>query len=469
MAQASVIISEIAWMGTETSANDEWIELYNNGSSSVSLTGWALQAVDGSPDIPLEGSIPAGGYFLLERSDDDTVPGVSADIIFSGGLGNSGETLILKDSAGATQNSVNASAGWPAGDNTTKETMQWNGSQWVTAEGTPKAGLQSSSGNQGSSASDDETDEEGDTASGQGKKDTTIFTQKEEAVNILQPRPQEALDIILDIPHTLVAGNPVAFFGKAQDKDGNDLYRGRYVWSMGDGSYFEKTARVYSDFSFSYTYPSAGDYYVVFEYYPSVFSEDKPVVTQRVPVQVIPSDISIEKVLPRGDIVLKNNTNTLMSLSDWELVVGRAIFSMPPQTFIGSRNSYTLSSRITGFADAINEPVVLKNPSGEIIDRYLPEAYIVPPISSPQSSQGQGQSASFVSSGASVSFSVIATQEFSGEESAPDAEHIILGNQKVVLEKEKQSPPRKTIMFIIAFFSSVIALGAVYGVYVYKK
>ena len=32
-----VIVSEIAWMGTTTSSNDEWIELYNNTGSAIDL------------------------------------------------------------------------------------------------------------------------------------------------------------------------------------------------------------------------------------------------------------------------------------------------------------------------------------------------------------------------------------------------------------------------------------------------
>ncbi|MEK7173873.1 MAG: lamin tail domain-containing protein, partial [Patescibacteria group bacterium] len=76
----AVVVNEIAWMGTVTSANDEWIELYNNGSEAVDLTGWRITAADGQPDITLDANIcpnttiPAGGYFLLERTDDETVP-----------------------------------------------------------------------------------------------------------------------------------------------------------------------------------------------------------------------------------------------------------------------------------------------------------------------------------------------------------------------------------------------------------
>ncbi len=111
-----VAISEIAWMGTVASYNDEWIELYNRTSSPVDLTGWTLRAADGTPSISLSGTIPPGGYFLLERTDDDSVPGVVADQIYAGALSNDGEDLVLRDSASVIDR-VNCSSGWFAGHN----------------------------------------------------------------------------------------------------------------------------------------------------------------------------------------------------------------------------------------------------------------------------------------------------------------------------------------------------------------
>jgi hypothetical protein len=115
-----VVLSEIAWMGTLASANDEWIELFNNTSSDIDLTGWTLAAADGTPSISLIGVIPAGGYFLLERTDDGTVPGVAADQIYTGALENTGEVLELRDGAAALQDGVDA---WYAGNATTRATM----------------------------------------------------------------------------------------------------------------------------------------------------------------------------------------------------------------------------------------------------------------------------------------------------------------------------------------------------------
>jgi len=116
-----IVINEIAWMGTTYSYNDEWIELYNNTDLDISLDGWTINAIDGTPAINLLGTIPARGYYLLERSDDTSVPDIAADLIYSGALSNIGETLKLKDSNGNLIDSVD---GWHSGDNRTKATMK---------------------------------------------------------------------------------------------------------------------------------------------------------------------------------------------------------------------------------------------------------------------------------------------------------------------------------------------------------
>jgi len=134
-----VFINEIAWMGTEISYNDEWIELYNNTDSEINLEGWTLKTDDGTPEISLLETIPAKGFYLLERTDDDTIPGISADQIYVGALKNSGENLGLYDNLNNLIDSVN---GWTAGNNSTKQTMERNGNSWQTSQspgGTPKA------------------------------------------------------------------------------------------------------------------------------------------------------------------------------------------------------------------------------------------------------------------------------------------------------------------------------------------
>ncbi|WP_037985635.1 phospholipase D-like domain-containing protein [Thalassobacillus devorans] len=146
-----VIINEVAWMGTTVSYSDEWLELYNPSSQDVDLTGWSLDAQDGTPAIALSGTIPAKSYYIIERTDDSTVSGVAANLIYYGSLSNSGEVLKLRDETGNIIDEVDA---WHAGDNDTKATMERidpdksgiNANNWAnsTADyteglGTPKA------------------------------------------------------------------------------------------------------------------------------------------------------------------------------------------------------------------------------------------------------------------------------------------------------------------------------------------
>lgn len=39
---ASVFINEVAWMGSSSNANAEWIELYNNSEEDMDLSGWNI-------------------------------------------------------------------------------------------------------------------------------------------------------------------------------------------------------------------------------------------------------------------------------------------------------------------------------------------------------------------------------------------------------------------------------------------
>ncbi|MCK6255718.1 phospholipase D-like domain-containing protein [Fictibacillus sp. KIGAM418] len=132
------VINEVAWMGTTADANDEWIELYNPSQVPVDLSGWVLKSADGTPSIQLTGKIEPNGYYLLERSDDTTVPGIKANMIYTGALSNTGETLELIDPQNTIQDSIGS---WYAGDAATKATMERKdaastgneASNWVTS------------------------------------------------------------------------------------------------------------------------------------------------------------------------------------------------------------------------------------------------------------------------------------------------------------------------------------------------
>ena len=123
----SILIHEAAWAGTLASSSDEWIELYNASSAEIDLWGWTLS--DGNDlSIALDGALPAGSYFLLERTDNSTISDLPADQIYSGGLNNSGDSLWLRDPTGSLIDSANADGGgWPAGSSASRASMERRG------------------------------------------------------------------------------------------------------------------------------------------------------------------------------------------------------------------------------------------------------------------------------------------------------------------------------------------------------
>lgn len=139
-----VILNEVAWMGSEKSASDEWIELKNISNLDTSVGGWQL--VDQGDQVRVqfdEGKIlRSGNFLLLERTDDSTVPDVRADIIYIGALGNSNEGLRLFDRNCVLIDEVVASPTWPAGDADSKRSMERNEDfSWHTYSGVVTNGI----------------------------------------------------------------------------------------------------------------------------------------------------------------------------------------------------------------------------------------------------------------------------------------------------------------------------------------
>ncbi len=140
-----VIFNEIAYRGTEASGNNEWMELFNPSDQVVDLAGWKLLL--GEKEIKLKGSIAAQGYFLLERTDDQTLPEIPADQIYTGALSDDGVILKLLNPPGEIVDQVSKWYARPplAGEDH-RATMNRvdsmkggdDGGNWMMGKGTPK-------------------------------------------------------------------------------------------------------------------------------------------------------------------------------------------------------------------------------------------------------------------------------------------------------------------------------------------
>ena len=140
-----VIFNEVSWMGGTGSPADEWIELKNISGENVDLSGWQIYNKDEKIRIvfPEEVGILKNGFFLLKRLDDFLLEGIKPDFVYKGGLKNENEALYLFDKNCQLEDEVFASSTWPAGDNSTKRTMERKpGLNWQTSfapGGTPRA------------------------------------------------------------------------------------------------------------------------------------------------------------------------------------------------------------------------------------------------------------------------------------------------------------------------------------------
>jgi len=146
-----IIINEIAWMGSAADANDEWIELKNISNADIDITNWQL--IDKAEQIKINlvsvnGTtvIKPGQFILLERTDDNSVPNITADLIYTGALSNTDEGLRLFDGQCNLIDEALANPSWPAGNNSSaaeRKTMERDASgfNWHTStiiNGTPK-------------------------------------------------------------------------------------------------------------------------------------------------------------------------------------------------------------------------------------------------------------------------------------------------------------------------------------------
>jgi len=123
----SIVVNEIAWMGTQANSSDEWIELYNNTNQDINLEGWALYKKETLIE-PLTGIIKANSYYLIERTDDSTIQNITASQEPSSwgsyGLNNNGEDLKLLNSEFVIIDEVDCSLGWFEGGGSSFKTME---------------------------------------------------------------------------------------------------------------------------------------------------------------------------------------------------------------------------------------------------------------------------------------------------------------------------------------------------------
>lgn len=346
-AHASVIINEIMFDLSGTDTDREWIELYNDSSSEVSLEGYKFNdgANHGLNTPPVNGgvgslSIPPNGFAVLAanasvfKSEHSSYSGILIDTVMS--LTNDGDSISLVDGNNDVVDSVTyTSSQGGAGDGNSLGSF---GSALFPGTPTP--------GSENTKSSSSSTTEEEVTL-------TKEVETKEESI------PRFAGTIMIGDPIT--SGVPVQFSTLIVNPERKVVLPGRYVWNFGDGTLFES----YNGIPFFHTYSDPGEYVVYFEYYKSKGSYTPDVVIKKI-VNVSEASVVISSVgtLTDPKIEISNTTGSDIDMSSWKISSGASSYILPKNSIVLKGKKIIIRPSVLGFVPS--SQVALVHPSGAI-------------------------------------------------------------------------------------------------------
>lgn len=354
IAYGNVAVNEVAWMGTINSAQDEWIELV--GFANTRLDGWKLFTEDGGMSIALSGTIGSTGYFLIERTDDTTVPDITADLIvaFGSGLGNTGDVIVLHNAQGEEIDRVDGLNNWAiGGNNATKETLQRTSSGWTTALATPRAENKSESVlAQEPNNNKNDTAINNNIATNNGENGAAAdFPQ---SAYFAAPIEQK-LRVYAGKDQTALVGAPVAFEGYAEDKEGNALDGARFLWNFGDGSTGEGKKVLHT-----YYYPGA--YRVFLDASVGTLS-----TTAALSVTVTPNLLGISEIKPGAWLEIINNASRTADIAGVGIRINNEKpFYFPRNSFLGVQSRLVLDEKLLDFSVPYGGTFQILYPNGSV-------------------------------------------------------------------------------------------------------
>lgn len=324
----TVHITEVMYDLPGTDTDREWVEVYNDSTEAVDLTGWKF--FDGSnhnlvipPENGGQGSIVIAGRGVAILASDaatflsenQSFAGTVIDTVMS--LGNTGDTLklIKNDGSVAFENTYTNSGGQGDGNSLSLKDLVWSA-------GVPTPG------------------EVGAVASEEVPTPTSQSTQN---------RSQKQIEILIEsLPSSLFSGVPYTFSGRVVDRDGLPITGGWFVWSFGNGEI--KTFSRPEILEYIYLYP--GTYALTFSYYYASFYP-KPVVTKQIEVTVVSPEITFGTVFPDGSVEIRNEGVNDVVVSGWKIKYGAKEFIFPTPTVILSGKSIVVPKSISNLSTPI--------------------------------------------------------------------------------------------------------------------
>jgi len=323
---AQVLLSEIAWMGSDADPSHEWIELYNFSNSPTDLTGWTLTSEDGAIDITLTGTLSPHGVGVLERGGDSSVPGVTALQIYTGEMNNAGGSLTLKNASGTPADAAPGGTNWTGigGKSTApiKTSQRTRTGSWITAAPTP--------GLENAQVSDLPTDTTVGT--------TTTTTAPTVGGNTVTKRggggssqKKSAFNVTIIASTTAYTGKPAIFKAVTTKLDQTNLLSQSHYWNFGD-----TVTSTGTKVTHSFEFP--GEYVVMVE---SSTTRNKSVYTRH-DITVLPHALALATTT-EGNIVITNVSAEEFTLDGYTLSGEDFKLVFPRNSILKSKAAITLA------------------------------------------------------------------------------------------------------------------------------
>lgn len=351
--RAQVVISEFMYDAPGSDSGEEWVELFNAGTTAVDLTKWKIN--DGSNHIlnvpPQNGgtgsiTLSSGAYIVLADNAtnfEGAHAGIANVIDTTLSLPNTSGTVSLVDDSGVVVDALSYTKDTgAAGDGNSLQRSEVSGTAIRPGTPTPGTGpLSTTTG--GASASDASTTVSTPAAH------TTIASP----VSSYVPPPSPSLFADAGDDRTVIVGADTQFDARAYDRNEETVDTARFLWNFGDGSTAEGESVLHH-----YSYP--GRYALVLN-----IAQEKFAATDEAVITAEPAKLGFS-VLPNGGVAIQNLAGRDLDLSGWIIRAGPgllpALFMLPPHSVILSDAAMHITRTVLGFT--ATEHAELQYPNG---------------------------------------------------------------------------------------------------------
>lgn len=351
LVSAQIVISEFLYDAPGADTDQEFVELFNAGSSAVDLTQWKIN--DGSNHTlnvpPKNGgtgsiTIAPGAYIILVDNATDFIAlhsGLTASVIDTVlSLTNTADTISLIDEGGTIADSISYTKDQGgAGDGNSLARVSVSGTNLTSGTPTLGTGSLSLSGNPSTG-----TDSSNTTTPDQGTQATTTESGNSASSSFVSP-PEVLLFADAGSDRAVIVGADTEFRGRAYNRKKEDVGHARLVWNFGDGSTSEGPSVLHH-----FDYP--GRYVVVLTIAESKnAASDQIIVTAELPQMRF-------SIASDGSVSIENHSNRTLDFSRWMVRQSGRSFVLPEHSLILGNATMRISQRTLGF---------LSDPSVELV------------------------------------------------------------------------------------------------------